>query len=425
MNFYTAMEYIEDKNKLGVVPGLDNIIELLTRLGSPQNKVKCLHIAGTNGKGSIFSFVENVLIDAGYKVGRYISPTIFEYLERFQINKNIMHEDTFAAYIDKVSKVIRKMEAEGLPSPTAFEIETAVAFLYFADELCDFCLIECGMGGTLDATNVIDNPLVCAFASISMDHMQFLGNSLSEIATNKAGIIRDNAICISAPQKDESSKVLKAVAAAHQCNYYMTSMNDVSDINYHISGTSFSYRGESYEISLLGIHQISNAITAIEIINAIAKLSCGDRISLNNIQNGLANTVWPGRMTKISENPYIFVDGAHNEDAWLCLRQNINKYFTNRRIIYIIGVLKDKEYSKMVDILCDSMEYAIAITPNSPRGLDKNVLAGLILDKNIRCSLADNCDEAMHLALDYATKDDVILVCGSLSFLKEYLTWSQ
>lgn len=422
MDYNTALKYINDKNKLGIVPGLDSIKELLRRLGNPENDCKALHIAGTNGKGSVFAFVEKSLVDSGYKVGRYISPTIFTYLERFQINMKYMDEETFGELLDIVAKKIDEMEEEGFVSPTAFEIETAVAFLYFSRGKCDYMLLECGMGGKLDATNVILSPVVSVIARISMDHMQYLGDSLEKIAINKAGIIKDNSICVSTVQEKEVYNILKETCEKHSARFITVDEDKLEILSEDTDKSVFKYKNEIYEITLLGEHQILNAVTAIEVLKAVGTDN-------EYIKKGLRKTVWKGRMTKVSDEPPIYVDGAHNEEAWLVLKHNINKYFTNKRIIYIIGVLKDKEYGKMVDILCDNMDYAITITPNTPRGLDKDILAGLIRKKGVEADTADNAEMALKKAFGYIKDSDgsntdnkfVIMVCGSLSFIADYI----
>ena len=414
MDINTAMDYIDKKNKLGIVPGLDNVKELLRRLDNPQDKCKALHISGTNGKGSIFAFVEASLIEAGFTVGRYISPTIFEYLERFQINKINMSEEVFCRLLERVAGVIEEMEADGYSSPTAFEIETAIAFLHFAESKCDYILIECGMGGTLDATNVMKRPLVSVIAQISIDHTAFLGDTIDKIAGHKAGIIKKNSLCVSAPQSEEAEWVLRTVCAKEKTKLIMVDEQYISVEKDEIDGITFSYKGEKYDISLIGAHQIINAATAIEVLKAI-------HIDYEFIRSGLHNTEWKGRLTKVCDKPLMYVDGAHNEAAWLNLKNNVNKYFTNRKIIYIIGVLKDKEYKKMVDILCDSMAYAITVTPDTPRALDNYTLAELIRNKGIMVETADTYENAVRKAFDTAKDEDVIMVCGSLSFISDYL----
>lgn len=424
MEYAMAMKYIEEKNKLGSVPGLDNIIELLHRLGNPQDSCKCLQIAGTNGKGSVFSFVQEILINAGYNVGRYISPTIFTYLERFQLNKEYISETDFCRMLSEVADCVMEMEKDGLASPTAFEIETAVAFMYFKEKCVDYALIECGMGGDLDATNVIAHPVVSVISSISMDHMQFLGETLAEIASHKAGIIKEKSLCVMAPQKSEVIDIFKDKCNKNDTELIVVDNEAINIINMDAEKTAFLYKNNIYEIELLGEHQVINAALAIEVCEHLSE------VSHDNIRNGLINTRWPGRLSHVCRCPDVYVDGAHNEAAWKYLKNAVNKYFTKRKIIYIIGVLKDKEYHKMIDILSDTMSYAITVTPDTPRGLDKGVLAELLRDKGIHAVTAENTADAVKMACDEvllirneASEEPVILVCGSLSFISEYLLY--
>ncbi len=420
MDFAMAMDYIEEKNKLGSKPGLDNVRELLNRLDNPQNKCKCLHIGGTNGKGSIFSFVEEILMQEGYSIGRYVSPTIFTYLERFQINKENISEEKFASLLSVIKDKIDDMEREGFESPTAFEIETALGYLYFYDSNVDYALIECGMGGLQDATNVIDEPIVSVMASISMDHMEFLGNTQRKIAKQKVGIIKKNSMCVSYPQDQVVTRIIIDKCCKEKTNVVFVSRNDLEEVSITEEESVFRYKNKTYGISLMGEHQLLNAATAIEVVNNM-DIDVKDK----SILKGLKNTRWQGRMTKVATAPAVYVDGAHNEQAWKILKNTVNKYFTNRNIIYIIGVLKDKEYTKMIDILCDTMEYAITVTPNTPRGLQKEALAELISEKKVPVVTAQTSEEALSIAKNKAKKDDVILVCGSLSFISDYLNYRE
>lgn len=419
MDFTEAMKYIEEKNKLGQRPGLERIKELLLRLGNPQDKVKCLHIAGTNGKGSVFAFMQDILMEAGCSVGRYVSPTIFCYLERFQINGKYIDEAVFAEALTKVAEKVRDMEKDGYMSPTAFEIETAVAFLLFLEAKVDFSLVECGMGGLMDGTNVISNPYMTVMAQISRDHMQFLGDTLSEIAYQKAGIIKGNGICVCATQADEVKTVIKNTCEQKNTRLYCVNHSDINIVDTDIDGSRFLYKGEEYFISMPGDFQIINAVTAIE-----AAMQIGNSIKTINtdmIRKAIAGTKWLGRFTVVRKNPYVIVDGAHNEAAWICLKNSLHKYFTNQKFIYIIGVLRDKEYQKMVDIIHDTMKYAVTVTPDNARGLENIVLSELIATKGVETVTADSNQDAMEKALVKASEDDVIVVCGSLSFIGAYM----
>jgi dihydrofolate synthase/folylpolyglutamate synthase len=440
-----AMAYIDEKAKLGSVPGLDNITELLRRLGNPQDSVNCLHIAGTNGKGSVFAFVQTTLTKSGYKVGRYVSPTLFTYLERFQLSVDgkigYMPEEAFVKILKRVAGMVSDMEADGLKSPTAFEIETAVAYLYFAEEKVDFALIECGMGGQYDATNVLSHPYLSVITSISYDHMQFLGDTLEKIAKEKSGIIKENGVCISAPQRAEVEAVLSEACVRKNAELIIVDKAAIECICMSIDGTEFSYKGENYSLSMIGEYQLVNAALAIEVLKfmkhreekvdaiSVCKKNATGEIKDIDIKSGLAATVWPGRFTIKSREPLIIVDGAHNEAAWQLLAETLKKYFSDRQFVFITGVLKDKAYERMADILSPLMEHAIAITPDNARGLKKEilqeVLQAVLKERGDTCETANNAEEAYKKAYgwmeEHSEVSTGIVVCGSLSFLKEYM----
>jgi dihydrofolate synthase/folylpolyglutamate synthase len=428
-----AMTYIDEKSKLGSVPGLDSVTELLRRLGNPQESLKCLHIAGTNGKGSVFAFAQTVLTQAGYRVGRYVSPTLIEYLERFQLSVDgkvgYMPKEDFVKILKRVASIVSDMEEEGVKSPTAFEIETAVAYLYFAEENVDFALIECGMGGRLDATNVLSHPYLSVISSISLDHMQFLGDTIEKIAREKAGIIKENSVCISAPQEGCVETVLRDVCREKNAEFIIVDDAKIKCKKMDAAGTSFTYRNECYNLSVIGEYQLINAALAIEVLEYVKcreeneNVTCG--LTKHCIKSGLTATVWLGRFTIKSREPLIIVDGAHNEAAWNMLAKTLKKHFANKKFVFITGVLRDKAYEKMAYILSPLMQYAIAITPENPRGLKKEILQKLLCDRGVECETAENAGAAYQKAFSWiranGDEDTGIVVCGSLSFLSEYL----
>lgn len=434
MDFIEAMDYIEIKNKLGSIPGLVNIKELLNRLGNPQNDLLVMHIAGTNGKGSIFAYVESVLLEVGINVGRYISPTIFHYLERFQINTNYITENDFARLLTKIRICIEDMENDGYDSPTAFEIETALAFLYYKENNVDVALVECGMGGRLDATNVFDSVICSVISSISFDHMNYLGNTLQQITKEKMGIVKKNGLVISYPQKKEVEKVVVDISKELGALCQFVNMDDINIIDININRTIFMYKGKEYETSILGEHQVLNAATAIEVFRVVNKIDDEDIfkgkvhvkdklkfIDYEAVFRGVFKATWAGRYTKIAEKPYFFVDGAHNEDGWNALVRNNNKYFTNNKIIYIIGVLKDKEYNRMKEILLPTAKIVITVTPDSNRALSGIELQKIISDAGVEAVYAPSIEESVKIAKSIAKNEDVIIACGSLSYIGEIL----
>ena len=428
MNYNEVISYIEKRNLLGSVLGLDNIKALLKKLGNPERSVPAMHIAGTNGKGSIMAYVENVLIEAGLKVGRYISPTIFDYRERWQICKEYISKEDCAELLSKVIGTVEEMEQSGEGRPTSFEIETAAAFLYFKEAGCDIMLIECGMGGSQDATNVFLKTPIDVIASISFDHMQFLGNTLEAITSEKLGIVKDRDILVSYPQSEIPEKVIDAFASEKKNyqRYRKTDRSSITTLESGIWGTEFIYKNENYHISMAGGAQVYNAATAIEALEAFNDIAADyklKKIDKDTVRKGLAKTFWPGRFTVIGSEPLFIADGAHNEDAWCRLSEDINKYFTNRKIIFIIGVLKDKEYDRMLDILTPFMKHAITLTSNSPRALDGRTLAGFIGERNVAAEYSESISDAIDRALEIADQesDSVIIACGSLSFIGDII----
>ena len=414
MNYNEAISYIENKTKLGIKPGLSSIRDLLAALGNPQRKLKAVHIAGTNGKGSAGAFLESILIQAGMKVGRYTSPAVFEYLERFTLSGVKVSEEDFAEAIGRIA---------GLPEAehaTVFETETAAAFYLFALKNVEIALIECGMGGLNDATNVDFDTRVCMITSIGPDHISYLGPTMKDIAVNKAGIIKPDSVTVTAPQTDEVLEVIKRRCIEAGSELVAVPASEIRLIRSDIEGgTAFSYKGEEYRIKLPGTYQPENAACAIEVALALGNL--GFKVSKEDIRIGLGKAYWPGRMDVVSREPLVIFDGAHNEPAWKKLVESVDFYFTNRRIIYIIGVFKDKDYDKLVRLVSgmDNTRFVICITAPGERGLDRDILSDCFEKAGVRTMPADGFRDALKLAERMAEPDDVTVCCGSLSYFKE------
>ena len=420
MNYQDAMEYIEKVNVYGSVLGLETTKELLRRLGNPQNQLKFIHVAGTNGKGSVCSYLGTILASGGYLVGRYISPTIMEYRERIQLQKNqssvLISEDEVAGFMDRIKGVIDNMLWDGLPHPTPFEIETAMAFLYFEKKRCDIVILEVGLGGRKDSTNVITTAVCSVITSISMDHMKVLGDTIEKIAWEKAGIIKKGIPVVTCEQKQEAMKVLWEESEKNHSPIYSMSLDEIKNVEYSLKGTVFDYKKDKkLEISLLGENQVENAALAIEAVHVL--ISLGYSVSDRNIREGLLYTRWPGRFEMIKTKPYIFIDGAHNEDGARSLSKSIEIYFTNRRIIYIMGVLADKDYHSILKHTASFADTIITITPDNPRALSSHKLAKAALSCCDHVIDGETVKKAVDIGLKLARPEDVILVFGSLSFL--------
>ena len=417
MNEKEAMAFIEESARYGMVPGLDSVRELCSRLDDPQNELKVVHIAGTNGKGSVSAYIASVLKAGGYCVGRYISPVIFNYRERIQVGDRNITVKALCQGMERIKEVCQEMVSENLRHPTAFEIETALAFLYFKQKQCDIVVLETGMGGLMDATNIVENTLTAVIASVSMDHMKFLGNSLAEIAAQKAGIIKPGSHVISTAQSEDVEKVISEKAESLNCPLIFTDVQAIKNVRYGLEKQRFDYKNrKKLEISLAGKFQLENAAAALDVIDVLGKE--GFPVSEGDVYRGLADAKWPGRFTVIGKKPYFVVDGAHNEDAAKRLAESIDLYFTNKRIIYIMGVLKDKEYEKIIGRTVHYADHIITVTPpENPRALPAYELAKEISALHSKVTAADSLEEAVEMSVLLAEKEDVIIAFGSLSFL--------
>lgn len=417
MKYQEALDYIDSLKKYGIVPGLDSIRRLCRLLGDPQEELSFVHIAGTNGKGSVLAYISTILKCAGYRVGRYLSPVIFDEREKIQVNERSISQKAFCQGMELIKAACDEIAAQGFPHPTPFEAETALAFWYFREKKCDLVVLETGMGGSQDCTNVIRNTCISVLASVSMDHMKFLGNTLSDIAAQKAGIMKEGRPAVTMCQKEEVMQVLKERAEKLSVPLTVADSSKASKIRYGIERQRFDYDGmKNLEIRLAGSFQIDNAVLAIESVKLL--LQQGFVIKEAALREGLLQTKWPGRFSVIGKKPLFIADGAHNEDAAKKLAQSIEFYFTNKRIIYIMGVLRDKEYEKIIGLTHSYADQIITITPpENPRGMGAYELAARIAEVHPQVTAADSLEEAVEMSCLLAGKEDVIIAFGSLSYL--------
>lgn len=424
---------IEELKKRGSVLGLDAIEGLLEELGHPEDNLKIVHIAGTNGKGSIFAYLSSILIAAGFKVGRYISPTISCYEERFQINGKYITKDKLARLYNIVEEAMKREEEKTGLKPTLFEVETAISFLYFKEEKVDYALIEVGMGGRMDATNVIRHPELTVISSISYDHQAFLGDTLEEIAWQKAGIIKESCPVVLSENSDEVCKVIEQEATKKKVKCIEIKPTDYEVLSETPYGSTFLWKEQRYETKLPGRHQVSNAVTALAASEYLfrkdyeknnARKAIAKKLDEMNVksaqQGGIIRTCWPGRLEVLKKEPLFYRDGAHNPDGAKKLAAFLQKYFTNKKIIYIMGVLKDKEYKKMLRYLMPMAKEVYVFKPKNERGLSAQILADTIKEvADVSVTIESDVNAAVFRALDTAKPDDVLVACGSLSFMEE------
>ena len=419
MNYKEARVYLDEVSKYGSVLGLESMRELLRRLGDPQNELKFIHISGTNGKGSVLAYLSTILSGAGYRTGRYISPTLFSYRERIQVDGEYIEKESLACHVTAIAAAAEDMQKAGLPSPTVFEIETALAFLYFKEKRCDIVTLEVGCGGLLDATNVITTTLMEVIASISMDHTDLLGDTLAKIAAQKAGIIKPDTMVVSAQQKSEAAQVIEDTCKEQHCTLQMVDESKISNVHYGAEGQTFSYKTwENVAISLAGSYQIKNAALALEGVEALRQL--GYALSDQQVREGMAHTVWRGRFTTLRREPTVIIDGAHNPAAALELKESLERYFPGKTLYFVMGMFKDKDYAQVIDLTAPLARHIITVeTPGNPRAMPARELAEAVGKVNPSVEWADSVAHGVEKALAMAGKEDAVIVFGSLSFLGE------
>ena len=421
MNYEEAVAYAgELMKKKNIVLGLGTMKELLHRLGDPQNELSFLHIAGTNGKGSILAMVASICQAAGYLVGRYNSPSVFTYCEKIQVNGESISEADVARLMTKVREASDAMEEDGFPHPTSFETETAVSFLYFKEKKCDLVALETGMGGETDATNVVTTTQVSILASISMDHMQFLGNTLEEIAKVKGGIIKPGRPVAMTGQNPEVEAVIQGIAEEKQAPLIISRPEQAVIRSADHTGTVFDYKEfQNVKLSLLGKYQVINACTALEVVEILRGL--GYDIRQQAVLEGMAGVKWPGRFQMLMDRPVFLIDGAHNPEAAVRLRDSIELYFSGRKISYIMGILADKDYEEIVRITVPLAQKIYTVTPGSPRALGAEALRDCVLKSGFtgKVKAELSVKQAVFDALLSAKEDEIIIAFGSLSYLSE------
>ena len=419
MNYAEARVYLDEVSKYGSVLGLENMRELLGRLGNPQDDLKFIHISGTNGKGSVLAYLSTILSGGGYRTGRYISPTLFSYRERIQVDEQKIEKESLAHHVTAIAKVIEEMKAENAGYPTAFEVETALAFLYFKEKDCDIVVLETGLGGALDATNIIKTTVMEVIAPISMDHMEFLGDTLEKIAMQKAGIIKPHTAVVSASQEPDAKKVLDHVCKENQCSMYMVDPAQITDVLYDVEEQQFSYKNwKNVKITLAGSYQILNAALALEGVEELRRL--GYHLSEEQVRQGLYRAVWRGRFTLLSKNPAVIIDGAHNPGAAKELKHSLDLYFKGKDLYYIFGVFQDKDYQEVIRLTAPLAKHIITVqTPGNPRALPANELKEAVQAVNPSVEAAQSIQEAVKKSLQLAKNEDAIIIFGSLSFLGE------
>lgn len=421
MDFLEAQNYLEKvRSQKGIVLGLDTMRHLMAKLNNPQDKVKFIQVAGTNGKGSTAAYLTSILSEAGIKVGRYTSPAVFSSTEQYFACGSCISESEYAKGVTAVAEAAASLDCE---TPTAFEQETALAFWYFAQKGCELAILEAGLGGDMDATNIVTTTVCSIITSISMDHCRILGNKISEIAAHKAGIIKPGAPVICIEQKEDAMEPIRAAAKAADTPLYEVHRDEVRQIFSDKRESIVFFREfENLHLKMLGSCQPENAALAVQ---AASVLSRSYPIEKKHIYDGIEKTRWGGRFELHSGSPDIILDGAHNPDGIRRLRESVNQMFGAVPICYVCGVLADKDYEKEIEILFGSASNVFTVTPPSPRAMKSTDLKAAIKKRFSQLKVTsfdseDGIEKAMEAAV---SQNNPVVVCGTLTILARVKEW--
>ena len=415
MTYDQALQYISTNSARGSAPGLGRIGALMEALGNVQNQLKFIHIAGTNGKGSTSCMLSNILTQAGYKTGLFVSPHIIRYNERMQIDGKHIPDEKLAEIVDRVRAVTDTM----LEGATEFELLAAVAFVWFAEEQCDIVVLETGLGGRLDATNLIATNECAVITNIGIDHTDYLGSTIGEIAYEKACIMKQDRPVVVYTGAQEALDVILSYAMTHGNPMTTTDFDAIETLSADLTGQRFRYKGSApYSIRLLGAHQLRNAALVLETVETLRGL--GWAISDEAVREGMASAQWPARFELLLEDPIVFVDGAHNMQGVESLCKAVEDYLPTRHVVCLTGVLADKDWQEMMAMLQGVVTDFVTVTPDSPRALTAADLAAHLSAKTPWVCAAEDVRQGMDMALQRAKDTDgVVVACGSLYMASE------
>lgn len=426
LQYNDAIKYINSITNLGAILGLERIKIMLEKLGNPQDHLKCIHVAGTNGKGSACTMLHSILCSAGYQTGLYTSPHLETYNERYIINGEMISDEAFADEVALMKKISDEMVAEGNGRPTVFEMLTAIAFHYFFLKKVDYLILEVGLGGRFDATNVIQKPLLSVIMSIGMDHMDFLGNSLDDIVIEKGGIVKENCPVVLYSQGSLVYNKIKSICKEKNADFYYVKNHHINIQVQNLKETVFSIDNPYFSyphvtLRMLGDYQIQNCATVLLACSVLQKQ--GVFLTDNVICQGLKHAFWNGRMEICHENPLVILDGAHNVDGITMLASSVKHYFSDKKITLLLGVLGDKEYEKMVEEIVPLVDCIVLTEPLNDRKLTIDKLENAITHFHKPIYKNAKIEEAYQIAYHNTSLQDVILCCGSLYMIGEIRTY--
>lgn len=409
MNVEQAIAYIHSVCWKGSIPGLERTRILLEKMGNPQNKLKYIHIAGTNGKGSTASMLASILQKAGYRTGLYTSPYIYRFNERMQVNGQQISDDTLAEITAWVKPFADSMEE----SPTEFELVSCIAFEYFLRQGCDIVVLEVGMGGALDSTNIIQVPEVAVITNIGLDHTDYLGSTVEEIARTKAGIFKPGGDAVIYRNTPSVEKVLEKVCAQQGGHLRKADFEHLHLVSHDLTGQVFDCgRRKNIVLPLLGYHQLHNAAVVLAVADTL--MEKGWKISEENIRDGIREVSWPGRFDIMGHDPLFIIDGGHNPQCIEALVENIRDYLAGKKVVVLTGVLADKDYADMYRPVMPLVSEFVCITPPNPRKLDSTLLAQYLKEVGAQATACASIRQGVQTAIEKAGDDGVVLCFGSL-----------
>ena len=424
MTINQALDYIHKTTWLGSKPGLSRTQKLLSLMGNPHKKLKFVHVAGTNGKGSTCSCIASILIQAGYKTGLYTSPYINVFNERMQINGTNISDEALCSLTEYIKPFADSMTDK----PTEFELITALAMEYFARENCDIVVLEVGMGGQLDSTNVIDPPEAAVITAIDLDHTSFLGNTVQEVAKAKAGIIKENTDVILYPAQESVTEIFSEKCKKVNARLHCPDFSLLNNVQTNLDYISFNYRHFSdIKLGLIGLYQPKNACVAID--TCLVLRQKGYTITDKSIYDGLEKVKWPGRFEILGKNPIFILDGSHNPHGMKGTSESLKHHFGDKKIHFLVGAMADKDVEGMMSMLLPFAEDFITVRPNNPRAMSAEDLKNLLIELGAKAQSCESIQTAVGLLIEKAGKDGICACLGSLYFSGEirqaYLTLGQ
>lgn len=409
MDYKEALEYINGVEWFGSKPGLERVRELLGKLGDPQDKLRFVHIAGTNGKGSCSAMLASILKCCGYKTGLFTSPYLHRFNERMQINGSQIGDDELAELVTRIKPIAEAMEDH----PTEFELMTAAAMLWFAEQKCAIVVLEVGLGGRYDATNVIAAPECAVIMNIGLDHTNVLGDTVEKIAWEKAGIIKPGCDCVLYQQAEPGvTRVISEECEKAGARLHIADFSAIKSEFDSLDGQVFSYKGDSYATALLGAHQLRNAAAVLETVSVLRER--GWELEQSELEHGLYAVTWPARFEVVSDEPYFVVDGGHNPQCALTVAENLKNYFPAQRRVLLMGVLRDKDYPLLSEILNEAADEYVCVTPNSTRALPAEELAEHLRRFGKPVTACATVEDGVSAALDAAKGGAMVCAVGSL-----------